>query len=330
MEIIVEARNLLSIVAAIIALTSAAPAMAQTYPSRSIRFVVTFPPGGTTDILAREIGARLQESWKQTVVIDNRPGAGGNLGADLVAKSSPDGYTLLLGTNGTHAINPSLYANMPYDAIKDFAPITLLASVPNIFISHPSFPARTIKDLVSMARAQPGKIAYASSGTGTSQHLSVELLKSMAKIDMVHVPYKGASPAVIAVLSGEVPLSCPSLPSAGIASHIEAGRLIGLAVTGAKRAPTVPKVPTMIESGYRTFDVVTWFGVLAAAGTPTDIVNRLNTEIIRILGMPAVRERLAAQGIDIMTSTPVQYLDYIKVETVRWAKVIKDSGAKID
>jgi tripartite-type tricarboxylate transporter receptor subunit TctC len=219
---------------------------------------------------------------------------------------------------------------MPYDAIKDFAPITLVASVPNIFISHPSFPPRTIRELIAFAKKEKGRLVYASSGTGTSQHLSVELLKSMAGIDMVHVPYKGASPAVLAVLGGEAPLSCPSLPSAGIAGHVESGRLIGLAVTGAKRAPTVPKVPTMIESGFPTFDVVTWFGVLTSAGTPPDIVSKLNAEIIRILGMSAVKERLAAQGIDIITSTPAQYLDYIKSETVRWAKVVKESGAKLD
>jgi tripartite-type tricarboxylate transporter receptor subunit TctC len=246
-----------------------------------------------------------------------------------VAKAPPDGYTLLLGTNGTHAINPSLYSKMPYDAIKDFAPITLVGSVPNIFISHPSFPPRSIKELVALARKQPG-IVYASSGTGTPQHLSVELFKSLAKIDMVHVPYKGASPAVLAVLGGEAPLSCPSLPSAGIAGHVAAGRLIGLALTGSKRSPTVPKVPTMIESGFPTFDVVTWFGVLTSAGTPPELVTKLNAEIIRILGMPAVKERLAAQGIDIITSTPTQYLDYIKTETVRWAKVVKESGAKLD
>ena len=308
----------------------AVPATAQTYPARGIRFVVTFPPGGTTDILAREIGARMQETWKQTVVIDNRPGAGGNLGADIVAKAAPDGYTILLGTNGTHAINPSLYTKMPYDAIRDFAPLTLIASVPNIFISHPSVPAKTMQDIVALARAQPGKVIYASSGTGTPQHLSVELFKSMAKIDMVHVPYKGASPAVLAVLSGEVALSCPSLPSAGIATHVGSGRLRGLAVTGAKRSPTLPQVPTMIEIGYPAFDVVTWFGVLAPAGTPADIVSRLNAEIVRILGMPDVRERLAAQGVDIMTSTPEQYLNYIKTETVRWAKVVRDAGAKLD
>ena len=309
---------------------SAWAADAQTYPSRQIRFVVTFPPGGTTDILAREIGARLQETWKQSVIIDNRGGAGGNIGADIVAKAPADGYTILLGTNGTHAINPSVYSKMPYDAVKDFAPITLVASVPNIFISHPSFPPRTMKEVVAIAKKQPGQIVYASSGTGTSQHLSVELFKSLAGIDMVHVPYKGATPAVLGVLGGEAPLSCPSLPSAGIAGHVATGRLIGLAVTGAKRSPTVPKVPTMIESGFRTFDVVTWFGVLAPAGTPPDIVAKLNAEIIRLLGTAPVRERLAAQGIDIITSTPTQYLDYIKSETVRWAKVVKEAGAKVD
>ena len=319
-----------SMVAGVIAFNFPHKADAQNYPSRQIRFVVTFPPGGTTDILAREIGGRLQEAWKQNVSVDNRPGGGGNIGADIVAKAAPDGYTLLLGTNGTHAINPALYLKMPYDAVKDFAPITLIASVPNIFISHPSFPPRTIKELVALAKKQPGKLAYASSGTGTAQHLSVELLKSLTGIDMVHVPYKGASPAVQAVLGGETPISCPSLPSAGISSHIETGRLIGLAVTGAKRAPTVPKVPTMIESGYPTFDVVTWFGVLTSAGTPPEVVAKLNTEIIRILGMPAVKERLNAQGIDINTSTPEQYLDYIKSEGERWAKVVKQAGAKLD
>ena len=319
-----------AITAAAVLAGLAVTATAQSYPARGIRFVVTFPPGGTTDILAREIGARMQETWKQTVVIDNRPGAGGNLGADIVAKAAPDGYTILLGTNGTHAINPSLYTKMPYDAIRDFAPLTLIASVPNIFISHPSVPARTMQHIVALARAQPGKVIYASSGTGTPQHLSVELFKSMAKIDMVHVPYKGASPAVLAVLSGEVALSCPSLPSAGIATHVGSGRLRGLAVTGAKRSPTLPQVPTMIEIGYPAFDVVTWFGVLAPAGTPADIVSRLNAEIVRILGMPDVRERLAAQGVDIMTSTPEQYLNYIKTETVRWAKVVRDAGAKLD
>lgn len=304
--------------------------MAQSYPTKPIRFVVTFPPGGTTDILAREIGARLSDTWKQTVIVENRPGGGGNIGADIVAKSPPDGYTLLLGTNGTHAINPALYSKMPYDAIKDFAPITLVASVPNIFISHPSFPPRTIKELILFAKKEKGNLVYASSGTGTSQHLSVELLKSLAGIEMIHVPYKGAAPAVLAVLGGEAPISCPSLPSAGIASYIATGRLIGLAVTGAKRSPTVPKVPTMIESGFPTFDVVTWFGVLTSAGTPPEIVAKLNAEIIRILGMPSVKERLGAQGIDIITSTPEQYLDYIKTESVRWAKVVKQSGAKLD
>ena len=325
-------RNILAgaVAATLLAAGFAASAHAQNYPARSIRFVVTFPPGGTTDILAREIGARMQEAWKQTIVIDNRPGAGGNLGADIVAKAPPDGYTILLGTNGTHAINPSLYAKMPYDAVRDFAPLTLIASVPNIFISHPSLPAKTMQDIVALAKARPGKIIYASSGAGTPQHLSVELFKSLANIDMVHVPYKGASPAVLAVLGGEVALSCPSLPSAGIATHVGSGRMRGLAVTGARRAPTLPQVPTMIESGYPTFDVVTWFGVLAPANTPADIVARLNAEIIRILALPDVRERLAAQGVDIITSTPEQYLGYIKSETVRWAKVVKDAGAKLD
>ena len=222
--------------------TLALPAQAAEWPERNVTVVVPFGAGGTTDMFARILAQAMQAKTGTPFVVENRPGAGGNIGSGAVAKAAPDGYTLLVGTVSTHAINPSLYTKMPYDAIRDFAPITLLASVPNIFISHPSFPPRTMNELVALAKRQPGKIVYASSGTGTPQHLSVELFKSLAGIDMVHVPYKGASPAVQAVLGGEAPISCPSLPSAGIASHIEAGRLIGLAVTGAKRSPTVPKV----------------------------------------------------------------------------------------
>ena len=322
--------KLIALLAALAGLALAPLSHAQQYPTKPVRIVVTFGGGGAAEIYSRLIGQHLTEMWGQTVLADPRPGANGIIATEIVARAPADGYTLLAGVDGTHTINPSFYRKLPYDAVKDFAPITLIASVPNIFISHPSFPPRTMKDVVAIAKRQPGKIVYASSGTGTSQHLSVELLKSLARIDMVHVPYKGATPAVQAVLGGEAPLSCPSLPSAGIAQHIAAGRLVGLAVTGAKRAPTVPNVPTMIESGFPTFDVVTWFGVLAAGGTPPDVVAKLNAEIIRVLGMPAVRERLAGQGIDIMTSTPAQYLDYIKSESVRWAKVVKEAGAKLD
>lgn len=305
-------------------------AFGQTYPSKPIRMVVTFPPGGTVDILGRIIGAELQKSWGQNVIIDNRPGAGGNIGADNIAKSQPDGYSLLIGSNGTHAINPALYAKMPYDSIKDFSPVTLVASSPNIFTTHPSLPAKTVQEFVALAKANPGKIVYGSGGIGTSQHLSVELFRSQAKINLVHVPYKGATPLVSALLSGELVMSCQSVPASGTPDYVKSGRLRGLAVTSAKRSSILPQVPTLMESGFPTFDVSAWWGILAPAGTPVDIVNKLNKEIIRILNLPDVRKRLSDQGLNIMTSTPVEYQDYIKSEMALWAPVVKSSGARVD
>lgn len=304
-------------------------AAAQEYPAKPIRFVVGFTPGGTTDILAREIGARMQESWGRAIVVDNRPGAGGNIAAELVAKAPPDGYTVLVATN-VIAINPSLYSKLGFDPINDFAPITFIGSVANIIVAHPSVPVRTMKDVVALAKARPGQVNYGSGGVGTSPSLAVELFKSIAKVNIVHVPYKGVPPVVQGLLAGELALGVASVPSASLPDLVKSGRLRGLAVTGSKRSKAVPDVPTMIESGFPGFDVVIWYGMLAPAGTPQDIVAKLNKEVVRILGLPAVRERLAVFDFDISTTTPSEFGAFIKKEMAQWAKVIKEAGVKIE
>ena len=303
--------------------------VAAQYPAKPIRVAVGFAPGGTTDILAREIGARIQESWGRSVVVENRPGAGGNIAADVVSKAPPDGYTLLLSTNSL-AINASLYSKLPYDTINDFAPISFIGSVSNILIAHPSLPAKTMKELIALAKARPGQITFGSGGVGTSPHLAVELVNSLANIKLVHVPYKGVPPVVQSVISGELALGTASVPSAGIAELIKPGRLRGLAVTGAKRSKAVPDVPTMAESGFPGYDVVIWYGMLAPAGTPQDIILRLNKELIRVMGLPVVRERMAVHDFDISTSSPAEFAAFIKAEIAQWAKVIKQAGVKID
>src|ERR1700681_275677 len=256
---------------------SASGALAQAYPTRSIRLVVPFPPAGTTDILAREVAQRLSVSLGQSVIIDNRPGAAGNIGSDLVAKSAPDGYTLLMGTVGTHAINPSLYARMPYDHVKDFVPIVLVAGVPNVLEVTPSLPVNSVADLIKLAKEKPGQLNFASSGSGTSIHLSGELFKTMAGVDMVHVPYKGSAPALIDLMGGQVQLMFDNLPSS--LAQIKAGKLRAIAVTSAQRAPALPNVPTIAESGLPGFEASSWFGLLAPAGTPAAVVARINADV---------------------------------------------------
>lgn len=306
-------------------LLSSTAALGQAYPAKPIRFVVGFTPGGTTDILARELGARIQESWGRSVVVDNRPGAGGNISAEVVAKSPPDGYTVLVATN-SFAINPALYSNLSFNPINNFAPITFVGSVTNIIFAHPSVPAKTIKELIVLAKARPGEVTFGSGGVGTSPQLAVELFKTLAKIDIVHVPYKGVPPVIQGLLSGEVALGVASLPSAGIPDLVKSGRIRGMALTGAKRAAAVPAVPTLAESGFPGFDVVIWYGMLAPAGTPEDLIAKLNKEVIRVLGLPVVRERLASLDFDISTSTPAEFGAYIKSELVQWAKVVKAAG----
>lgn len=312
---------------AALALT-AAGAAAQSYPTKPIRLVVPFPPGGTTDILAREVGQRLSASLGQPVVIDNRPGAAGNIGSELVAKSAPDGYTLLMCTVSTHAINPNLYAKLPYDHVADFAPVVLVASVPNVLEVTPSLPVNTVADLIKLAKEKPGQINFASSGSGTSIHLSGELFKTMAGVDMTHVPYKGSAPALTDLIGGQVQVMFDNLPSS--LPQIKAGKLRAIAVTSAQRAPALPNVPTIAESGLPGFEATSWFGVVAPAGTPPAIVARLNADVNQWLQTPEAKEKLLAQGAAAAGGSPEQFAAYIRAETEKWAKVVKASGAKVD
>jgi tripartite-type tricarboxylate transporter receptor subunit TctC len=306
----------------------AAGAGAQTYPAKPIRLVVPFPPGGTTDILAREVGQRLSQAFGQSVVVDNRPGAGGNIGSELVARSAPDGYTLLMATVGTHAINPSLYAKMPYDHVKDFAPVVLVASVPNVLEVTPSLPVYTVADLIKLAKEKPGQINFASSGSGTSIHLSGELFKAMAGVDMTHVPYKGSAPAIADLIGGQVQVMFDNLPSS--LPQIKAGKLRAIAVTSAQRAPALPEVPTIAESGLPGFEASSWFGLVAPAGTPPAIIARINAEVNQWLQSPEAKEKLLAQGAAAAGGSPEQFAAYIRAETEKWARVVKASGAKVD
>jgi len=301
---------------------------AQSYPTRPIRLVVPFPAGGTTDILAREAGERLSATLGQPVVVDNRPGAGGNIGADLVAKSAADGYTLLMATVGTHAINPSLYSKMPYDHIKDFAPVVLVAGVPNVLEVTSSLPVNSVADLIKLAKEKPGQLNFASSGNGTSIHLSGELFKSMAGVDMTHVPYKGSAPALVDLVGGQVQLMFDNLPSS--LPQIKAGKLRAIAVTSAQRAPALPNVPTIAESGLPGYEASSWFGIVAPAGTPPAVINRINAEINQWLRAPETAEKLLAQGAIAAGGSPEQFAAHIRAETDKWAKVVKASGAKVD
>ena len=298
------------------------------YPTKPIRLVVPFPPGGATDILAREVAKHLTDAWGQSVVVDNRPGAGGNIGSELVAKSPPDGYTLEMGTVGTHAINTSLYSKMPYDHIKDFVPVILVAGVPNVLEVNPSVPVNSVQELIAYAKANPGKLNFASSGSGTSIHLSGELFKVMAGVQMTHIPYKGSAPALADLIGGQVQLMFDNLPPS--LPQIKAGKLRALAVTSATRAPALPDVPTVAEAGLPGFEASSWFGVLAPAGTPPAIVTKLNAEIAKWLTTPEAKEKLASVGANIAGGTPEDFARHIQAETAKWAKVVKESGAKVD
>jgi len=301
---------------------------ADTYPSKPIRFVVAFPPGGGTDLVARTIAPRLAERLAQQVVVDNRPGAGGNLGTEIVAKSAPDGYTMLMGSVGPLAINASLFARMPFDPLKDLAPVTLAASTPNMLVIHPSLPAATVHELIALARARPGAINFASSGQGTPAQLAGELFNSMAGVKMVHVPYKGAAPALADLLGGQVQVMFSTMPPA--LPHVAAGRLRALAVASLKRSPAAPELPTVDEAALPGFEATTWHGVMVPAGTPEALVVKLNRDIVAVLRTPDVIERLSSQGAETIGSTPQAFAAYIKTETAKWAKVIRESGTKAE
>jgi tripartite-type tricarboxylate transporter receptor subunit TctC len=321
-------RNFLTACVAALVLAGSPGALAQAWPAKPVRIVVPFPPGGTTDILARAAGLRMTEAWGQPVVIDNRPGAAGNIGAELVAKAPNDGYTMLMGTVGTHAINASLYARMPYDHVKDFAPVVLVAAVPNVLVVHPSVPANSVAELVAYGKANPGKLNFASSGSGTSIHLAGELFKVSTGLTMQHVPYKGSAPALTDLVGGQVQLMFDNLPSA--LPHIKAGRLRALAVTTAARAPALPEVPTVAESGLPGFEASSWFGLLAPAGTPADVIAKVNGELARWIASPEAKERLLAQGANPAGGTQEDFARHIAAETAKWARVVKASGAKVD
>ncbi len=301
---------------------------AQGYPTKPIRLIVPFPAGGTTDISARGIAPGLSELLGQNVIVDNRGGAGGIIGADLVAKAAPDGYTLLMGSNSTVSVAPSLYPKNPYHPIRDFAPISLVATTPFVLVEHPSVPAKTVKELIALAKSRPGRLTMASGGTGSSNHLVGELFQSLTGTRLTHVPYKGAAPAGIDLMAGQVDLLFDQLPTS--VGPVKAGKFRALAVTSKARAAVLPEVPTMLESGVLNYEVINVTGVLAPAGTPADILEKLNAAMLKVLSQPAVRERFAAVALDARGGTPGEFAAFIKEDFARWTKVVKDANIKVE
>jgi tripartite-type tricarboxylate transporter receptor subunit TctC len=302
-------------------------APAQDYPRKPIRMIIPYPPGGPTDILGRIVAQNLTEKLGQQVVVENKPGASGMIGADLVAKAPPDGYTLLANAS-IHVINPSLYKNPTYDAIKDFTPVSLIADVPLVLVVAPALPVKSVKDLIALGKSSSGKLNFASSGNAAAPHLAGEAFKIATGVDMQHVPYKGSGPALTDLMGGQVQLMFDSLPSS--ISHVKSGKLRAIAVTTAKRASALPNVPTVAESGVPGFDISTWYGIWAPAGTPKEIVNRLSGEIAKIVKIPDVRERLAGLGAEPVGNSPDEFAAYCRSELAKWAKIVKASGATVD
>ena len=307
-------------------LSVVASAFAQAYPSRPVRLVVPFAPGGSADLVARLIGQKLGESWGQQVVVENKGGGSGMIGNDFVAKSAPDGYTLTVGTMGPFSVNPTLFEKMPYDPVRDFAPITLTGIASHVLVANPSVPPRTVGELIALARAKPGQLTFASSGTGNATHLTFELFKSTAGIDIVHVPYKGGGPAMADLVGGQVAFSFASMPSA--LPYVQAGRLRAIAVGGAHRSPLFPEVPTVVEAGLAGFVSEDWQGILAPAKTPAGVVAKLNADLVRVLHTPEMKAKLAGAGFDVKTSTPREFAHFIRSDTAKWATILKRSGAK--
>ncbi|MGE8375000.1 MAG: Bug family tripartite tricarboxylate transporter substrate binding protein [Diaphorobacter nitroreducens] len=303
-------------------------ALAQNFPTKPITMIVPFSAGGTTDILARIVGQGLTTELGQSVVVDNKPGAGGNIGGSLAAKAAADGYTLFMGTVGTHAINQSLYKKMPFDPVKDFAPLSRVATVPNLLVAHPSQPFKTVKELIAYAKANPGKITFGSPGSGASPHVSGELFKSMTGTDLLHIPYKGSAPAMTDLLGGQTSVMFDNMPSA--IQHVRSGKLRPIAVTTAKRSPELPDVPTIAEAGVPGYEATSWFGMFAPAGTPKPVLDKLHAALIKVLNQADVKKKIAEQGGDVVAETPAQFAAFIQAESVKWGKVVKESGATAD
>jgi tripartite-type tricarboxylate transporter receptor subunit TctC len=300
--------------------------IAQTYPTKAIRLIVPFPPGGSTDLVGRVLGAKLGEAFNQQVIVENRAGASGMIGNELVARAAPDGHTLTMGTIGAMSVVMSLYKSVPYDATRDFAPITLTGNVENLLVVHPSVPVRNVKEMIALAAGKPGLLIFASSGTGNAPHLAGELFNQLANVKMVHLPYKGGGPAMIDLVAGQVSVSFASMPSS--LPFAKSGKLRAIAVGGAKRSPAAPEIPTVAENGLPGFEITDWQGLLAPAKTPAAVIERLSRETIRVLNEREVKERLANAGLQVVTNTPQQFADFIRAEIDKWGKVIRAAGIK--
>ena len=322
-------RKIVILCAGMLLTLSATAAQAQAYPARPIRFVVPYAPGGPLDLIARAIGQKLTEATGQAVVVDNKPGAGGNIGADIVAKAAPDGYTIVMGAVATHAINPTLYPKIPYDPVKDFTPVAMVAVVPNVLVVNPALPVKSVKELIDFAKARPSYLNFASGSTGSTGHLAGELFNALAGVQMVHIPYKGGAPAMADLLAGQVQLMFDNLANA--LPQVKAGKLRALAVTTAQRSAFAPDLPTLAEAGVPGFDLTTWFGIFLPGNAPRDIVLRLNTEINKALNAPDMKDRLEKMGAEPpANNTPERFAAFIKVEFDKYARVIKASGAKVE
>jgi tripartite-type tricarboxylate transporter receptor subunit TctC len=308
-------------------LSVALPVLAQTYPSKPIKIVVPYPPGGFNDTLGRTLAAKFTEDWGQPAVVENKPGANTLIGSDYVAKSPPDGYTLLV-VAFPFAVTPSLIKSMPYDTIRDFAPVALAAQSPNLLVVNPSLPVKSVGELIALAKAKPNSLSYASTGNGSSNHISMELFKSLAGVQIVHIPYKGSAPAVTDLLGGQVHLMFDNVPN--VLPHVKAGKLTALGQTGTRRSPLIADIPTVAEAGVPGYEVTVWFGLVAPAGTPREVVQKLNAEVLRILAMPDVRERFLAQGVEPAGGTPEQFSEHIRTQMAKWAKVVADAGVKAE
>jgi tripartite-type tricarboxylate transporter receptor subunit TctC len=312
----------------ILILPVAPAAWAQAYPAKPVRIVVPFPPGGTSDILARTIGPRLSAEWGQPVVVDNRPGAAGNIAAEHVARAPGDGYTLFITTVGIHAIHPSLYSKLPFDPLRDFTPVTNLVMLPSVLAVHPSIPVRSVKDLIALAKKRPGDLSYSSAGSGSQPHLTAELFKTMTGVNLLHVPYKGAAQQLTDLVAGHVALTFATAPSA--VPFIKGGQMRAIGVSSGKRASALPDVPTIAEAGVPGYEAVGWNGMVAPANLPGPVLEKVSATVVKVFNLPEVRDRMISLAADPVTTTPAQFGAYIKAEIAKWAKVVKASGAKAE